>query len=94
MKIEAKLLLSDEMREELADYAHEAWSGWMKYLYSKCALNSDGTATIPDWAITRWARQFTTDYIDLLEDEKNSDLEEADKIIAVIVRVLARHDNE
>ncbi|GAF83654.1 unnamed protein product, partial [marine sediment metagenome] len=24
-------------REELAEYAHEAWSGWMRHLFSKCA---------------------------------------------------------
>ena len=26
------------VREALADYAHDAWSGWMKYLFSKCLI--------------------------------------------------------
>jgi hypothetical protein len=25
----------DVVREELAAYAHEAWSGWMRYMFSK-----------------------------------------------------------
>lgn len=70
----------DELRENLADYAHRAWSGWMEYLFSKC----DGQ-TIPDWAWERWKRQAQTAYVDLSEDEKNSDRVEADKIIAILV---------
>jgi len=26
----------NELREALADYAHDAWSGWMKYMFSRC----------------------------------------------------------
>ena len=30
-----------ELREALADYAHQAWSGWMRYLFSKCINGPD-----------------------------------------------------
>ncbi len=30
------------MREKLAEYAHEAWSGWMRYLFEKSERNPDG----------------------------------------------------
>jgi hypothetical protein len=70
-------------RDLLAEYAHQAWAGWMKYMFSKGTLNPDGTITIPDWAVTRWTRQMLTDYADLPESEKVSDLEEADKMITI-----------
>ena len=74
---------NDKMREALAEYAHDSWSGWMKYLAEKTTFNADGTATIPAWAVTRWNRQMHTPYADLPEPEKESDRVEADKIIAI-----------
>jgi hypothetical protein len=72
------------MREQLADYAHEAWSGWMRYMFSKAEQNPDGTWTMPAWAVERWTRQMNTPYADLSELEKESDRDEADKILAII----------
>ena len=72
------------MKEQLAEFAHEQWSGWMKYLFSKCSMNQDGTATIPAWAVERWKRQIRTPYRDLPENEKESDRKEADKVLAII----------
>lgn len=72
--------------EKLAAYAHDAWTGWMKYLFSKSIINDDGTATIPKWAVDRWTRQCDTTYEDLPEEEKTSDRNEADKIISIMVR--------
>lgn len=65
-------------REALAEYAHNAWAGWMKYLFEKSIQNADGTVTIPAWAVERWTRQMTTHYINLPEEEKKSDRTEAD----------------
>ncbi len=74
----------EEAREELAELAHEQWSGWMKYLFSKCfAPNSVGGVYIPKWAVDRWTRQMNTDYNDLSAEEKDSDRAEADKFLAV-----------
>jgi hypothetical protein len=72
------------MLESLSKYSHDSWSGWMKYLFEKSVLNSDGTVTIPKWAVDRWKRQFDTEYIDLSEEEKESDREQARKIIRII----------
>jgi len=77
------MTIDNEMREALAEYAHDSWSGWMKYLAEKTTFNADGTATIPAWAVTRWNRQMHTPYADLPEPEKESDRVEADKIIAI-----------
>ena len=46
-----------QLRESLAAYAHDAWAGWMIYLFAQSDLNPDGTVTIPAWAVERWARQ-------------------------------------
>jgi len=68
-----------ELRELFADLAHKQWSGWMEYLFSKC----DANFTLPQWAVERWQRQMKTEYANLSEEEKNSDRDEADKMIKI-----------
>lgn len=73
-----------DLREELAELAHEQWSGWMKYLFSKCPEQWTGSVLIPSGAAERWKRQMNTPYSELSEKEKDSDRKEADKVLAVI----------
>jgi hypothetical protein len=68
----------DKLRESLAEYAHEAWSGWMKYMLPRLSLNSDNVDTL------RWRRQMLMEYRFLSEDEKESDRKEADRILSII----------
>jgi len=75
---------TDELREAFASLAHEQWSGWMEYLFSKSTKNEDGTVTLPAWAVERWERQVATPYADLSEKEQDSDRTEADKFIEVL----------
>ena len=72
------------MREQLAAYAHRAWSGWIRYMWSKGTYNANGSFTIPKELAARWHRQMTTEYIDLPEGEKESDRAEADEMIKII----------
>jgi hypothetical protein len=74
----------DEQREALAAYAHEAWSGWMLYLFSKCDTDEDGGMRMPKWAVERWSRQMDTEYDRLSEQEKESDRAEADKMLGIM----------
>lgn len=78
----------DKTREALAAYAHDAWAGWMEYLFKQTYLlhNSEGREerVIPAWAVERWVRQMRTAYADLPEQEKPSDRAEADKMLAII----------
>lgn len=74
--------------EILADYSHSAWSGWMKYQFSKGELLSDGTWTMPAWAVERWQRQMNTPYAELSEDEKRSDRKEAKEILETLNRFI------
>lgn len=81
--------MSEEKREELAAYAHEAWSGWMKYQFSKGyeLFDESGKAigwVMPKDSFDRWRRQMNTPYADLPESEKASDRDEADKMLAII----------
>lgn len=76
-------------REALAEYAHEAWSGWMKYLFGKTEtserfFSGEIVVVIPRWAVDRWQRQMNTPYADLPESEKESDRAEADKMLAIL----------
>ena len=72
-----------ELREVVATLAHDQWSGWMKYLFSKCELNEKGEAIIPEWAVKRWKSQMNMSYLNLSTPEKESDRAEADKFLAV-----------
>jgi hypothetical protein len=76
------LARAGQSRERLAEYAHSAWSGWMKYLFGKC-ISRDGEVVIPRWAVERWQRQSSTAYADLPESEKASDRTEADKMLSI-----------
>lgn len=70
--------------EKLAKLAHEQWSGWMKYLFSKCSMNRQGDCVIPReyWKALR--RQQETSYEDLSEEEKEGDRIEARKVLDVM----------
>lgn len=74
------------LQYQLAAYAHEAWAGWMRYLFSKSTLNLDGSVTIPREFAERWLRQMTTPYDELPENEKQSDRDEAEKIQEIVKR--------
>ena len=79
-----KLKTSD--REGLANLCHEQWSGWMKYLFSKCKECSNGTGNwvMPKELVSRWQRQMNTPYPELSALEQDSDRKEADKFIKLI----------
>lgn len=77
-------MATTKTKNALASYAHAAWSGWMKYMFSKCTEMPDGSVVIPKASVQRWERQMSTDYADLPEPEKKSDLAEADKILAIV----------
>ena len=73
----------NDLREQLAALSHEQWAGWMKYLLEKSTEGDDGSVVIPAAFVARWKRQMNTPYIDLPENEKESDRSEADKFTHV-----------
>ena len=88
MKIEIISVKGEKMKtpdilEELADLQHEIWSHWMKYLFSKSDTDS-GCETIEEDDARRWKRQMNTPYSKLSEKEKESDRDQARKIIKLL----------
>jgi len=75
---------SYKIKETLSDLCHQMWSGWMEYLFTKCITNENGSLTIPQEFVERWARQIDTCYEKLSEEEKNSDRIEAYRIITIL----------
>ncbi len=76
--------LSAPLREELADVQHAIWSHWMAYQFSVCQHNEDGSVTIPADKVERWVRQQVTTYSALTDKERESDREQADKVLKVL----------
>lgn len=91
--------MNDDLRERLAEYAHTAWSGWLKYMFEKggvqSPIESGGTTWVmfPDKLI-RWRRQMNTPYADLPESEKTSDRAEADKMTAILLEYIKGFEDE
>ncbi len=80
--------MSRDVRERLADVQHAIWAHWMRYQFSVCQRNEDGSMTIPADKAERWMRQMETSYADLTEQERESDREQADKVILKIRHLL------
>jgi len=82
----------NEKVELLAEYAHSAWSGWMKYLFSKSSSSPSISVntgfpdyvTIPSGLVQRWHTQMNTPYQELSDEEQESDRVEARKILALL----------
>lgn len=77
-------MTENQLLETLANYSHEAWSSWMRYMFSRGKINSDGSWTMPVNLVARWCRQMNTPYENLPEDEKISDLKEAKSIFNLV----------
>lgn len=75
-----------EIREALSDVSHDIWSHWTRWQFSVCTSNPDGSLTIPASLVERWQRQMKTPYAELTEREKDSDREQADKILSAIAQ--------
>ena len=73
------------MREELASLSHDIWASWMVHLFSCCNKVGDGCMEIPRNEVDKWMRQINTPYEQLQEYEKESDRDQADKIIKLLL---------
>lgn len=74
----------EKLMEKLAERAHDSWSHWMQYLFSRSCKQADGSVIIPAELVERWKRQMHTPYSQLSEQEKLSDREQAETIFQII----------
>lgn len=87
---------SPELREAWADVSHDIWAHWMRYMFSKCdketrysmdkITEETGCLIIPSELVERWQRQIETPYSQLTEKERESDREQADKILLAFAK--------
>ncbi|HEY1920336.1 MAG TPA: hypothetical protein VGH27_32610 [Streptosporangiaceae bacterium] len=78
------VLRSSHLIEELASAEHERWSSWQRHLHEQCEPEADGTLTIPAHLVRRWTMQMNTPYVQLSEQEKDSDREQVQRYLPII----------
>ena len=77
------------MKEKLAVLMHEIWGEWWDYVFQRgyrAQIEGEWNSSfiVPDDLVERWNRQKATPYDDLSESEKDSDREQADKVLALL----------
>lgn len=81
----------ESLREDLAEYVHEARSGLVRYLFEHSyQREQDGTFCICHGLSERWRRQMTTPYAALSPEEQDSDRAEADRILKIVLEAMER----
>lgn len=76
------------LTEELAALDHERWSHWQRYMHGKGQRQSDGSLILPADLVSRWERQMSTGYIELSDEEKESDRERVRLYLPLIATAL------
>lgn len=84
----------EKLLEEFAQYSHDSWSKWMRYLFGKCTALKDGSFLISSNDAKRWIRQMRTEYMNLPENEKISDRSEGQKIINIFEKQDDKQDKK
>jgi hypothetical protein len=72
-----------ELIEKLADVQHAIWSHWMNYMFTCGTVRTDGAWVMTADKAVRWTMQAGTPYAKLTEREKESDRDQARKLIPV-----------
>lgn len=90
MKKSRNSALTENLIERLANLEHERWAHWQKYMHSKCEKKVDGSLVIPSDLVAKWERQISTSYFDLSEREKESDREQVNKYLPIILDTLSK----
>lgn len=83
-------IVPNELLEQLAAAEHERWAHWQRYMHSKAIRNSDGSLTIPAELVSRWERLMETPYAELTEDERESDREQVQRYLPLLVKLAKR----
>lgn len=78
-----------ELIDALAAIEHERWSHWQRYLHSKGEVQADGSLLLPRDLVEHWERQIETKFVDLEEDEKDSDREQVLRYLPLVEKWIA-----
>lgn len=80
----------ESLTDELAAVEHERWAHWQQYMHSKAERQPDGSIVIPADLVARWETQIATPFVNLTEQEKESDREQVRKYLPIIRAALGR----
>jgi len=74
------------LREMLADIEHRRWADWQEYCHTVLRehFNDEGIEQV----LARWDRQIKTSYDELSDEEKESDREQVDRYLEIVVSFL------
>lgn len=78
-----------QLIEPLAAIEHERWAHWQRYMHSQGTRHPDGSITFPAELVSRWETQISTAYENLDDSEKESDREQVQRYLPLIVRSLS-----
>lgn len=74
--------------DQLASIEHERWAHWQRYVHAHCERRADGSLVIPSDLVARWERQIETAFVDLSEDERESDRQQVREYLPVVIQAL------
>lgn len=83
-----EILAGRALVDRLASIEHERWAHWQQYLHDKCVPREDGSLVIPAGLVDRWSKQIATSYVDLSEEERESDREQVRRYLPIIMEAL------
>ncbi|WP_314821037.1 hypothetical protein [Arachnia propionica] len=83
-----EILESRQVVERLASIEHDRWAHWQRYIHAHCERRADGSLVIPPDLVARWERQIETAFVDLSEDEQESDRQQVREYLPVVIRAL------
>ena len=81
--------MNDETIELLAAYAHRAWADYMDYFLRQCE-HEDGSFALPHAYHIALRKLIATPYDELTDIAKNSDRDEARKMLAIVEAQFSR----
>lgn len=76
--------LEKDLIEILAEFEHDRWSVWQKYVHYICIKNNDGSYIIPKEYVNRWNNEIETEYKSLPNSIQESDRKQVKKMLKVL----------
>lgn len=83
-------LRDEPVLERLAALEHARWAHWQRYVHDRGQRMADGTLVLPADAVARWDRQMNTAFDDLSPEERESDREQVEWYLGVVIETLTR----
>lgn len=83
-----EVLQSAGLKDQLAAAEHERWAHWQSYMHDHGQRHPDGSLTLPAYLVAQWEGQIKRPFAELTEQEKDSDREQVDRYLPLIVEAI------